>query len=87
MAISLDKRTFQQFSWLRTRYGVAVLFLVFFLGLEFAVRVALLIKAAPFVSWDLSLLATFGWGVVYDIGAACWFALVRTMWTTHGAAL
>ncbi|MEN6374408.1 MAG: LTA synthase family protein [Smithella sp.] len=35
----------------------------------------MLIKAAQFVSWDLSLLATFGWGFLYDIGAACWFAL------------
>lgn len=75
MASAFDKGPFRQFNWLRTRHGVVVLFFIFFLGLEFASRVALLIKASPFVSWDLSLLATFGWGFLYDTGTACWLAL------------
>ena len=35
----------------------------------------LMIKAVPDVSWDLSLPAAFGWGILYDVGAACWFSV------------
>jgi phosphoglycerol transferase MdoB-like AlkP superfamily enzyme len=57
------------------RYGGLVLFLAVFLGISFLTRAALLLKAAPEVTWSLSLLATFGWGVVYDLGAASFAAL------------
>lgn len=60
---------------LARRHGGLVLFFAAFLGISFLTRVALLIKAAQDVTWTLSLLATFGWGVVYDLGAACFAAL------------
>ncbi|OPY07630.1 MAG: Lipoteichoic acid synthase 2 [Syntrophus sp. PtaB.Bin001] len=60
---------------LQKRHGGVLLFFLVFLGFAFATRVALLLKAAPVVSWDLSLPAAFGWGILYDIGAACWFSL------------
>ncbi len=51
------------------------LFFVVFLGISFLTRVALLIKAAHDVTWTLSLVAAFGWGVVYDLGAAAFASL------------
>lgn len=75
MNIALRKRTIPDLKWLRNRHGVVTLFFILFLVLEFATRLALLIKAAPVVSWDWSLLAAFGWGFLYDVGAGCWFAL------------
>jgi len=50
-------------------------FIFAFLGLESATRVALLVKAASCVSWDLSLPAAFGWGLLFDSGTACWFSI------------
>lgn len=52
-----------------------MLFFVAFLGISFLTRVALLAKAAADVSWSASLLAAFGWGLVYDVGAACFASL------------
>jgi phosphoglycerol transferase MdoB-like AlkP superfamily enzyme len=57
------------------RHGGVVLFLVVFLGLALLTRCALLAKAAHDVSWDASLLAAFGWGLLFDIGAVAWFSL------------
>lgn len=52
------------------RHGGLVLFFAVFLTVSFLTRVALLIKAAHDVTWTLSLLAAFGWGLVFDLGAA-----------------
>lgn len=60
---------------LSRRHGGIVLFFTVFLGISFLTRVALLLKSAHEVSWTLSLLAAFGWGVIYDLGAACFAAL------------
>jgi phosphoglycerol transferase MdoB-like AlkP superfamily enzyme len=60
---------------LARRHGGIVLFFAAFVGISFLTRVALLIKAAHDVTWTLSLLAAFGWGVVYDLGAAAFAAL------------
>jgi phosphoglycerol transferase MdoB-like AlkP superfamily enzyme len=60
---------------LARRHGGVALFFVVFLGISFLTRVALLIKAAHDVTWTLSLLAAFGWGVLYDLGAAAFAAL------------
>lgn len=60
---------------LSRRHGGIVLFFAAFLGISFLTRVALLLKAAADVTWSPSLLAVFGWGVVYDLGAACFAAL------------
>ncbi|MFZ5494610.1 MAG: LTA synthase family protein [Verrucomicrobiota bacterium] len=62
-------------SMLSRRHGGLVLFFAAFLGISFLTRVALLFKAAHEVTWSLSLLAAFGWGVVYDLGAACFASL------------
>jgi phosphoglycerol transferase MdoB-like AlkP superfamily enzyme len=46
-----------------------------------------MIKSAQVISWDLSLLAAFGWGLIYDIGAASWlaipFILLQTVLPRH----
>ncbi len=60
---------------LARRHGGIVLFFAVFLGLSFLTRVALLIKAAHDATWTLSLVAVFGWGVIYDLGAACFASL------------
>ena len=60
---------------LERRHGGVVLFLVVFLSLALLTRCALLAKAAHDVTWDSSLLAAFGWGLLFDIAAAAWFSL------------
>ena len=70
---------FRKMNWLQKRHGGVVLFFILFLGFEWVTRVVLLIKAAHFVSWDLSILSAFGWGLLYDIGVACWLALPMTI--------
>jgi phosphoglycerol transferase MdoB-like AlkP superfamily enzyme len=60
---------------LERRHGGVLLFLLVFLALALLTRGALLEKAAHNVSWDASLLAAFGWGLLFDVGAAAWFAL------------
>ena len=62
-------------SLLTARHGGLVIFLLVFVGLSFLTRVALLAKAAPDVTWNLSLIAAFGWGLLYDLGAAAFAAL------------
>jgi len=57
------------------RHGGLVLFFAVFLGLSFLTRVALLLKAAHDVTWSTSLAAAFGWGLVFDLGAACFASL------------
>ena len=51
------------------------MFFAAFLGISFLTRVALLIKAVHDVTWTLSLVAAFGWGVIYDLGTACFASL------------
>jgi hypothetical protein len=60
---------------LARRHGGVVLFFLVFLALSFLARLALLIKAAHDVTWTLSLVAAFGWGVLYDLGAAAFASL------------
>ena len=60
---------------LQKRCGCVIFFLALFLGFALVTRIVLLIKAAPNISWDLSLAAAFGWGLIYDIGMACWAAI------------
>ena len=60
---------------LLSRQGGVLVFGLVFLGVSFATRVALLLKAAHEVTWNPSLLATFAWGLVYDLGAAAYMAL------------
>ena len=60
---------------LERRHGGVLLFLLVFPALALLTRLALLEAAAHDVSWDASLLAAFGWGLLFDVGAAAWFAL------------
>ena len=52
-----------------------IVFFAVFAGISFLTRVALLVKAAHDVTWTLSLLAAFLWGLVYDLGAAAYASL------------
>ncbi|MDB6115354.1 MAG: ltaS2 1, partial [Lacunisphaera sp.] len=52
-----------------------MIFFTVFLGISFLTRLALLVKAAHDVTWTLSLVAAFGWGVIYDLGAAAFASL------------
>ncbi|MDP1580660.1 MAG: sulfatase-like hydrolase/transferase [Candidatus Didemnitutus sp.] len=58
-----------------SRFGGVWLFLVLFVALGFALRCALLAKAWREVTVDASLLASFVWGLVFDIGAAAYASL------------
>lgn len=69
-------------SGLRNRQGAVLLFFILFVLVEFLVRTSLLFKAAQDVTWDLSLLASYGWGLLYDMGAACWFAIPLIVFLT-----
>lgn len=57
------------------RDGGVLLFIVLFVAVATLIRIALLIKAASVASFDVSLLASFLIGFVYDCGAAVLFAL------------
>ncbi|MEZ5275178.1 MAG: sulfatase-like hydrolase/transferase [Opitutaceae bacterium] len=61
--------------WLSGRFGALILFLGISLILSLATRLALLELARHDVTWDLSLIAAFGWGLLYDLGAAAWLSL------------
>ena len=67
---------------LTRRQGGVVLFFAAFLGISFLTRVALLIKASHDVTWTLSLVAAFGWGVVYDLGTAGFASLPLIVFLT-----
>jgi phosphoglycerol transferase MdoB-like AlkP superfamily enzyme len=60
---------------LTRRHGGLLVFFGVFLALSLATRLVLLAKAAPDVTWTLSLLASFAWGVLFDLGAAGWASL------------
>lgn len=58
-----------------SRHGGAWLALVLALSIGFTTRLALLLKSAEEVSWNLSLGASFGWGALFDAAAALWWIL------------
>ena len=60
---------------LSRRHGGLVIFYTVFAGISLLTRLALLIKASPDVTWTLSLVAVFAWGVVFDLGAAAFASL------------
>ncbi len=57
-------------SWVAHRHGGSLLFVVAFFTIAQVGRVILLVASLGEVSWDASLAAAFGWGVLYDLGAA-----------------
>lgn len=62
-------------SWLSKRHGGVLLFLLVYLGISTVTRLALLGKAAGDISWDVSLLAAAGWGLLFDIATGAWFSV------------
>lgn len=60
---------------LKNRHGGVLLVVIIALSIDSMTRLALLIKAAPDVSWNLSLVAAFCIGVIYDLSAAMLCAL------------
>jgi len=72
---------------LERRHGGILIFLVLFSAVALATRIALLIKSGASVSFDASLAAAFGWGLLFDLGAGLLFALpaviLLTLLSTH----
>lgn len=64
---------------LEGRYGAALIVLSFALIVGLLTRSALLLKSAEEVSWGPSLLASFMWGSLFDLGAALWCILPLTL--------
>jgi phosphoglycerol transferase MdoB-like AlkP superfamily enzyme len=62
-------------TFLGRRLGLVLLFGLLFLLLQTAVRVGLLFFSSGEVAWDSSLLASFGWGFLFDLGTAAWTSL------------
>jgi phosphoglycerol transferase MdoB-like AlkP superfamily enzyme len=60
---------------LSRRHGGLLIFFTVFLAVNLATRLALLVKSAGDVTWGPSLIAAFGWGLVYDLGTAAFAAL------------
>lgn len=55
---------------LARRQGGVVVFLLLFGAVALLTRMALLARSVWSFSWDASLLAAFGWGLLFDLGAA-----------------
>lgn len=54
---------------LARRHGGVLIFLGLFAVIALVIRTALLARSLWSVEWDASLLAAFGWGTVFDLGA------------------
>jgi phosphoglycerol transferase MdoB-like AlkP superfamily enzyme len=64
------------------RHGGLLIFLGLFGAIALLTRLALLAKSIWSVSWDPSLLASFGWGLVFDLGAGLLAAIPLTLLLT-----
>ena len=60
---------------LEERHGGAWLAVLIALVIGFITRLALLVKAAGHVTWDLTLPAAFAVGAIYDLAATLWWVL------------
>jgi phosphoglycerol transferase MdoB-like AlkP superfamily enzyme len=60
---------------LTRRHGGVTIFLGVFLAVSLLIRAALLVKSAHDVSWDASILAVLGWGLLFDFATASWMAM------------
>ena len=65
---------------LERRHGFAWITLLIALSTGVGIRVALLLKSAQEVTWNLSLGAAFFWGLIYDFGSAIWWLLPVVIW-------
>jgi phosphoglycerol transferase MdoB-like AlkP superfamily enzyme len=66
-------------SLLTSRHGGVLIFLLVYLCLSVATRLALLVQAAGDAAYDTSLLAAFGWGLLFDLAAGAWISLPLTV--------
>ena len=57
------------------RHGGVALLVAMSLMFALVTRVALLLKAHAEIGWSPSLAASFGWGLLYDLGESAWWAL------------
>jgi len=62
------------FKLLERRHGGVLIFLFLFIAVALVTRVALLVKSSQSITPDISLLAAFGWGLLFDLGAGLLFA-------------
>ncbi len=60
---------------LQHRFGAAVLFVLLFVTLALATRIALTIQASEVLTWNVGLVAAYAWGTVFDLAAAGWWSL------------
>ncbi len=65
--------------WVAHRHGGSLLFVLGFVAIAAIVRVTLLVASLGEVSWDASLAAAFGWGLLYDLGAGLLASLPVTL--------
>lgn len=61
--------------FLQRRHGGVLLALLLAMGVGLVTRLALLVKSAQEASWNYSLIGSFFWGALYDLGGAAWWAL------------
>ena len=66
-------------SLVESRHGGVVLALLMALTVGCGTRLALLLKSAEEVAWNISLIASFVIGALYDLGAALWWLLPFTL--------
>lgn len=59
---------------LQRRHGGVAIFVLIFMAVGLLTRIALLAKASSVVAVNLSLVAAFGWGLVFDLAAALLWA-------------
>ncbi|WP_414659975.1 LTA synthase family protein [Horticoccus sp. 23ND18S-11] len=71
---SRERKQRTQVSLLRRRDGLAALAVAVAAVAGLVTRLALLGKSATDVAWNSSLVAAFGWGLLYDVAAALWWA-------------
>jgi len=57
------------------RHGGVLIFIGVFLAISLLIRTVLLARAVHDVSWDASILAALGWGLLFDLATAAWIAL------------
>ncbi len=62
------------FKLLERRHGGVLIFVLLFIAIALITRVALLVKSSQSITPDVSLIAAFGWGFLFDLGAGLLFA-------------
>ena len=66
-------------SLIARRHGAVVLFVILFAAISVSTRLVLLVRSLGVVSWDVSLLAVFAWGVLFDLASGLLWAVPLTL--------